>query len=40
MSALPIFTGDQAPPHVCQDSEPLGVGERSGFPPTVTVEQI
>ena len=35
-----IFTGGQAPPHVCQDPETLGVGERSGFCPSVTVEQV
>ena len=32
-----VFPGGQAP-HVCKDPEPLGVGERSGFCPTVTVE--
>ena len=35
-----VFTGGQAPTHVCQDSEALGAGERSGFCPTVTVEQV
>ena len=35
-----VFTGGQAPPHVCQDPEALGVGERSRFHPTVTVEQV
>ena len=35
-----VFTGRQAPPHICQDPEPLGEGERSGFCPTVTVEQV
>jgi len=35
-----VFTGGQAPTHVCQDPEALGVGERSGFCPTVTVEQV
>lgn len=35
-----VFTGGQATPHVFQDPEPLDVHERSGFPPTVTVEQI
>ena len=34
-----VFTGGQVP-HVCQDPEPLGVGERSGFHPTVTTEQV
>ena len=34
-----VFTGGQAS-GVCQDHEPLGEGERSGFHPTVTVEQI
>ncbi len=34
-----VLTGCQAPPHVCQDLEALGVGERSGFHPTVKVEQ-
>ena len=38
MSAL-VFTGGQAS-HVCQDPELLGVGERSGFHPTVTTEQV
>jgi len=32
-----VFTGVQAPPHVCQDPELLGVGERRGFSPTVRV---
>ena len=32
-----VFPGGQAP-HVCKDPEPLGVGERSGFCPTATVE--
>ena len=35
-----VFTGGQAPPPVCQDPEALGVGERSRFRPTVTVEQV
>ena len=35
-----VFTGRQAPPHICQDPEPLGEGERSGFCPTITVEQV
>ena len=40
MSALPqSSTGGQAS-HVCQDHEPLGMGERSGFCATVTVEQV
>ena len=30
-----VFTGGLAPPHVCQDPEDLGVGERRGFHPTV-----
>ncbi|KFV09259.1 hypothetical protein N339_03103, partial [Pterocles gutturalis] len=34
-----VFTGGRAS-HVCQDPEPLGEGERSGIPPTVTVEQV
>jgi len=34
-----VFTGEQAP-YVCQYPEPLGVGERSRFHPTVTVEQV
>ena len=34
-----VFTGGQAP-HVYQDPESLGVGEGSGFHPTVTVEQV
>ena len=38
MSAL-VFTDGQAS-HVCQDPELLGVGERRGFHPTVTVEQV
>ena len=33
-----VFTGGQAS-HVCQDHEPPGKGVRSGFCPTVTVEQ-
>ena len=33
-----VFTGGQAA-RVCQDHEPLGEGVRSGFCPTVTVEQ-
>ena len=32
-----VFMGGQVP-HVCQDLELLGVGERSGFRPTVTTE--
>ena len=35
-----VFTGGQAPPHVCQDPEDLSVSERSGFHPTVTVEKV
>ena len=35
-----VFTGRQAPPHVCQDPETLGVGERSRSRPTVTAEQV
>ena len=34
-----VFTGGEAPP-VCQYPEALGVGERSRFCPTVTVEQL
>ena len=34
-----VFTGGQAL-HVCQDPEPLGVGERNRSHPSVTVEQI
>ena len=34
-----VFTAGQAP-QVCQDPEALGVGERSRFCPTVTVEQV
>ena len=34
-----VFTGSQSP-HVCQDPEPLCEGERSGFHPIVTVEQV
>ena len=30
-----VLTGGPAPPHVCQDPEDLGVGERRGFHPTV-----
>ena len=37
-SAL-VFTGGQAS-RVCRDPGPLGVGQRSRFHPTVTVEQI
>jgi len=35
-----VLVGGQAPPHACQDPEALGVGERSGFCPSVTVEQV
>ena len=34
-----VFMGGQAS-HVCQDHEPLGEGVRSGFCPTVMVEQV
>ena len=34
-----VFIGGQAS-HVCQDHGPLGEGVRSGFCPTVTVEQV
>ena len=34
-----VFTGDQAS-HVCQDHKPIGEGVRTGFCPTVTVEQV
>ena len=33
-----VFTDGKAP-HICQDPEPLAVGERTGFHPTLTVEQ-
>ena len=33
-----VFTDGQVPPHACQDPEALG--ERSGFHPAVTVEQV
>jgi len=35
-----VFTGGQAPPHVCQDPEALCVDERSRPHPTVTAEQV
>ena len=35
-----VLVGGQAPPHACQDPEALGVSERSGFCPSVTVEHV